>query len=58
MIAMLIVWFGAAWIQQMVKLDPTGFKPVTLPPPMSISPIVLLLIGVLFLGFCGLRRKK
>lgn len=52
------------WISrifQWSKFEPTGFSPIwhsTMPPPMSISPLILLLLGFLLLGFCGLRRKN
>jgi hypothetical protein len=29
-----------------------------MPPPLSISPVILLLLGFLLLTFFGLRRKK
>ena len=61
MVATLFYWYGANWINHLVKMDTAGFRSVwhpTMPPPMSISPIILLLLGFLFLGICGLRRKK
>ena len=49
------------WFQFGIKLKPAELKPLwqaTMPPPMSISPIFLLLLGFLLLGIFGLRRKK
>jgi len=44
-----------------INLKPVELSPLcqaTMPPPLSISPVFLLLLGFLLLAVFGLRRKK
>jgi hypothetical protein len=49
----------AFWYSYFVK--PADLKPIwqsTTPPPLSLSPVWLLLVGFLLLAFLRLRRKN
>ena len=50
------------WYSQFVnQLKPADLRPIwqsTMPPPLSISPVFLLLIGLFLLAIIGLRSKK
>ncbi len=48
-------------VQLGINLTPGELSPLclaTMPPPLSISPVFLLLLGSLLLAVFGLRRKK
>jgi hypothetical protein len=50
------------WYSQIVShLQPADLRPIwqsTMPPPLSISPVFLLLVGFFLLAILRLRRKK
>jgi MYXO-CTERM domain-containing protein len=61
-IGLLVIMISFCYRFQLgINLKPVELRPLcqaTMPPPLSISPVVLLLLGLLLLAVFGLRRKK